>query len=450
MTKAALSALPTTFSRKDSVMTLRKALLITYHFPPQAASGSFRLLGFARHLPRAGWQPIVVAPPELPWEPSDEELAAQIPADVLLQPVPYPVGAPRLLRRLAPVGMWLPRAWSACRAVMREHRPEAVLTSGPPHWVHLLGLSLRRSFGVPWVADFRDPWVNSDPDKRRSWSARWALYWERKVLSAADCVVANAPNATRLFQDMYPAHADKILTLTNGFDPADTPSESPALEPLRLVHAGELYYGRNPLPLLDALAAWNCQDGPPGRRARLEVIGRNYLSVDMAEEIRRRGLEEDVAMTGQLPYREALQEMARAGILVLFDTPGRHVGVPAKLYEYFGAGRPILALAEPAGDVAHVLRDSGTLYRLASPHDAGQIRQALTELVQEMMERPDDGADARRLRRYTREHLTGELALLLDRLARPAASAAQVISARVMVGAADAPGVPAPGPGVRG
>jgi glycosyltransferase involved in cell wall biosynthesis len=398
-------------------MALRKVLFVTYHFPPSAASGSFRLLGFARHLPRAGWQPLVVAPPQLPWEPIDPELARQIPDDVVVRPVLYPSGAPKVLRKLATEALWLPRAWSACRAAMREHRPEAILTSGPPHWVHLLGLSLRRSFGVPWIADFRDPWVSDSRGKPRAWRLRWRPFWEGKILASADAILANAPNACRMFQKVYPKHAAKVVTLTNGFDPPEeAPSAPLANGPVRLVHAGELYEGRNPLPLLEALAGWNARTGSAGRRARLEVIGRSYLPVDLAQEIERRGLDGTVAMTGQLPYRAALAEMAQAEILVLFDTPGRRIGVPAKLYEYLGTGRPILALAESDGDVAHVLRDSGTLHRLVSPRDSAQIQQALAELIRELAEPSRAHADEERLRHYHRANLARDLGALLDRL----------------------------------
>jgi glycosyltransferase involved in cell wall biosynthesis len=397
-------------------MSLKKVLLLTYHFPPSSASGSFRLLGFARHLPAAGWQPIVVAPPQLPWEPSDPQLARQVPEDVVSLPVPYPAGAPKVLRALAPNAVWLPRAWRACRRAMTEHRPDAILTSGPPHWIHVLGLHLRNSYGVPWIADFRDPWVTQGAATRRSWRTRWHLFWERKVMHVADAILANAPNATRLLQSTYPASAEKIVTLTNGFDPiAAVPDAAAASGPIRLVHAGELYHGRDPLPLLTALAGWNGQVAAHARKAQLAVIGRSYLPVDLAEEIRRRGLDTDVTMTGQLPYQEALAEMSRAGILVLFDTPGRKIGVPAKLYEYFGAGRPILALAEPDGDVAEVLRDSGVVHRIASPRDAAAIQQALAELVHESSAPPQHAAAAR-LERYTRANLATQLAAGLNRL----------------------------------
>ena len=89
-------------------MPLKKLLLITYHFPPSAASGAFRLLGFARHLPTFGWQPLVVAPQSLPWEPTDPRLTDQIPAEAIVRPVPYPAGAPRLLRKLAQSAIWSP------------------------------------------------------------------------------------------------------------------------------------------------------------------------------------------------------------------------------------------------------------------------------------------------------------------------------------------------------
>src|SRR5437764_9228657 len=99
-------------------MLSKKLLLITYHFPPSAASGTFRLLGFARHLPAFGWQPLVVAPPSLPWEPLDPQLAEQVPDEVVVQHVPYPAAAPRLLRRFAQNAVWLPRAWSACKRMI--------------------------------------------------------------------------------------------------------------------------------------------------------------------------------------------------------------------------------------------------------------------------------------------------------------------------------------------
>jgi hypothetical protein len=117
--------------------------------------------------------------------------------------------------------------------------------------------------------------------------------------------------------------------------------------------------------------------------------------------------------------------MAQSDLLVLLDGPGRKIGVPAKLYEYFGAGRPILALAEADGDTAHVLRASGILHRIAPPKDAGRIRQALVELAGEMAASPTIAPDPERLRRFTRESVAGELAGIMDQEVARAANHAK-------------------------
>src|SRR5262245_434752 len=126
-------------------MTMRKLLIVTYHFPPSAASGSFRMLGFARHLPKFGWETMVVAPPRMPLEPVDRDLGRQVPPDTQVLSVLYPQAwLLRPIKRFGPNAIWLPKAWTACNRLIRQCRPDALLTSGPPHCVHVLGLYLQR------------------------------------------------------------------------------------------------------------------------------------------------------------------------------------------------------------------------------------------------------------------------------------------------------------------
>ncbi len=132
------------------------------------------------------------------------------------------------------------------------------------------------------------------------------------------------------------------------------------------------------------------------------------------DEVRGRGLDGRVRIHGQVPYARALQAMAGADILLLMDSPGRTVGVPAKLYEYIGAERPVLALGARAGDVGWVLAESGIPHRIAPPDDAGAIARALTELSQPAVDLPTPPGDPHR---FSRESITGELALLLNRVA---------------------------------
>ena len=204
-------------------MADRKLLILTYHFPPSAASGTFRMLGFAEHLLQFGWKCVVVAPPGLPWEPNDDALLGRIPAETVVYPVPFPQGGLwKPLRKCFPWGAWLPFAAAGCYRAIREQRPDAVLTSGPPHAIHLLGRHLRRWRGLPWVADFRDPWLAGDPSQIRRNAESWEVRAEPSVMRTADAIVVNTPGAGELLGHAYPQYAAKMTSITNGYDPEHT------------------------------------------------------------------------------------------------------------------------------------------------------------------------------------------------------------------------------------
>jgi len=386
---------------------MRRVLLVTYHFPPSAASGTFRLLGFARHLPKFDWQVSVLAPPELPWEPVDQALMAQVPPHTDVHFVAYPRDAFKVLRWAAPWGVWLRPAWQKCRRVVLRETPDVVLTSGPPHCVHALGYHLKRRFGVPWIADFRDPWIQAGGKAPRGVAGIWARHWERRVLRRADLILANAPNATAALRQAYPRCADKIETLTNGYDPLPAGAAAHLSGPFRLVHAGELYAGRDPRPLFDAM----CVAGTT--ECVLDIVGRtSQCGVDMEREIAQRGLTERVRLRGQVVYAEARQAMLDADILVLFDAPGRTIGVPAKVYEYLATGRPVLAITEEDSDTANILAQSGVTHRIVSPSRPAGLTEALADLSA----RKSTSARKPVLSPFTRENLAARLSTLMTRI----------------------------------
>jgi glycosyltransferase involved in cell wall biosynthesis len=401
-------------------MPLRKVLFITYHFPPSAASGTFRILGFTRYLPEFGWQPVVVAPPRTPWEPVDPRLLNQISAETVCVRAPY--GHGRLTKRIVRVvghAYWLARALPCCLRVMREHHPAVVFTSGPPHEVHVLGWLLKRRFGIPWIADFRDPWVtDGKPRQRFSLYGRLEARFEPTVFRRADCIVANAPLACESYQRAYPHYRRKICSITNGYDPeafAGRQSIFRGERAICIVHTGELYAGREPRPLLEALASLRRERFFDRYPVRMSFLGRHSeLTYDLAAAITNLGLADVVELRGQVAYDEAIRQMVGSDILLMFDSAGRRIGVPAKLYEYLGTGRPILALAEADGDSARVLEKSGIAYRLASPLDSNSIAQGLTELVQGAAGGTLPQPHPDRLLQFCRQRLTGDLARIMD------------------------------------
>jgi glycosyltransferase involved in cell wall biosynthesis len=400
-------------------MAARKLLILTYHFPPSAAAGGFRMLGFAQHLPAFGWHAVVVAPPRLPGEPSDPALFERVPRETALCYVDYPSRWPwKPFTKFFGGAAWLPFAAAGCYRAIRHYRPHAVLSSGPPHHVHLLGRHLHRWIGLPWVADFRDPWVAGDRSAMTWQVASWEKRAEPSVILEADAIIANTPAASNILGEAYPEHSPKIVSITNGYDAERFLANSIrplAHQTVEIAHLGEIYANRDPEPFLKAIRGLMSDDTPSRRAFRIRFIGRlgaaqqqiNYL-------IRTEGLESVVELGGQVAYDESLRVMLGADVLLLLDSPGRRTGVPAKLYEYIGARRPILALAEQKSDVAWVLRESGLPHRVAPPRDAEAIRCALGDLLQDpavfRCGTPNEPSPAR----FTRRHLAGELASLLD------------------------------------
>jgi glycosyltransferase involved in cell wall biosynthesis len=285
----------------------------------------------------------------------------------------------------------------------------------------LLGYYIQRRFKLPWIADFRDPWItgaNLKPQGR--FLLHWQSGWERKVIAHADIVIANAPRAAERLRQAFPPHQHKIQTILNGFDPENfdiVPGRHSTNGTLHILHTGEMYCGRDPKPFLDVMQDIHCngngdENSPP---IRVHFLGRSEMGChQFRTEIERRGLNHLIEISGQVPYNQATQAMTRSDILLLFDTPGRRAGVPAKLYEYIGVGRPVLALAERDSDVAWVLRESGTLHRMASPSDPLQIKQALAELIDEITANRLSPASEKQRLLFTRQAMAGRLAEIMN------------------------------------
>jgi glycosyltransferase involved in cell wall biosynthesis len=403
-------------------MTFKNLLMITYHFPPSAAVGGLRLLGFSRHLPKFDWQTEVVAPPTIPWEPVDQALLDQVSAETVIHAVPFTES--RVIRRLAKTDSWLPKAWMACQHTISQRRPDAVLTSGPPHHVHLLGLGLKKWHGIPWVADFRDQWAWTaryrDPLSSPTSDSWWENTLEQAVIRHSDAIIVNAPLSCETFAAVYSEYADKAVVITNGYDPETfenlTKPDTVGLS-IRVLYCGQIYRGRDPRPFLDALRVLLIERTAEQRPIRVDFFGAFRLDTqhfDLEVGIRSQGLENIVSVHSEIPHAQSLAEMVRSDILLLFDTPGRRIGVPAKIYEYIGSGRPILAMVESDSDTAWVLRQAGTIYRVTNPNDTESILRGLRELVN-VIENEHSAIESNPGRlHFVRENLARQLAAVLD------------------------------------
>jgi glycosyltransferase involved in cell wall biosynthesis len=367
------------------------------------------MLGLARHLPKFKWDVVVVAPPTTKHEPRDADLEALVPPGLAQYRPEFPEGS-----RLGSIA-WMMRAIKASAEAVATHKPSAVITSTPPHALQWLGRYLQVRHGLKWVADFRDPWFTEAWGRRPSAMDRFG---ESMVLARCDAIVANTDGLAKALVSAAPAARMRIHSIPNGFDPDFFPSDQPSgsgFAGLDLLHAGDIYGGRDPRALFGGLS--EVRGLAPGLDIRLRLMGLYDEAVEQLKpEIARLGLSDIVMFEDRVSYRRSLVEMRRSDVLVALHIAGRRASVPAKCYEYIGACRPILALAEPYSEVADLLRSAGADAEIVSPTDQPGIVQAILGFGRRRREAATAPSLPSEALAYTRESMAKRFADVLNRL----------------------------------
>lgn len=375
--------------------------MVAYHFPPLAgSSGIQRTLRFAQHLPAFGWEPLVLTAHPRAYERCNADLAAQIPADCIVERAfaldtsrHLAVGG-RYVAAMARPDRWVSWKLGAIPAglrMIRRHRPAAVWSTYPIATAHLIGDALSRRSGLPWIADFRDPMAQdgypADPETWRQFKAI-----EQSAMRRAALNLFTTPGAARMYGERYPFAAGRIGVLENGYDEetfvaADRSVErSAALNPgaVTLLHSGIVYPSeRDPTQLFAALGRLKREGRLPAvpLRLRFRAAVHDDLLAGLAQT---HDVAELIELLPPVGYQEALAEMLRADALVVMQGSGCNEQIPAKIYEYLRAGRPIVGLCDPAGDTAGVLREAGldgSIAHLASAEAIAALLPAFVDAV---------------------------------------------------------------------
>lgn len=448
---------------------MKRVLIISYYWPPAGGSGVQRWVKFAKYLPAEGWQPVVYTPQNPELSSVDETLLKDIPAEaeIIKRPILEPYGFYRRLfgsksstdmqslikdsavsatgGEVNPISggskswkqslsLWVrgnlfipdPRVWWVCPSVrflkkyLKEHPVDAIVTTGPPQSMHLIGRGLHRATGIPWVADFRDPWTKMFYYKHLHLSKcadRRHHRLEKSVLDEASAVISVSPLVQQEFQEMT---LNRVELITNGFDADDfvdicgevLPSADEHSSPttFNITHTGLFAEDGNPLALWDAIAAKCAEDEAFAKALRIRLVGKVDAAIITA--LSERGLADHVDALGYRSHDEAVAEQRAAGLLILplRQEPEYRNVLPGKIFEYLASGRPVLGIGQEDGAAAKVLTDSGVGV-MFDWDKAGQIRAALDAAWDGTFPFNPSG-----IGRYTRSALTHTLAALLDSL----------------------------------
>ena len=382
---------------------MKRVLVITYYWPPTGGSGVQRWVKFAKYLPSEGWQPVIYTPENPEQLAVDHSLEADIPegTEIIKTRItePYelykkflrrsghskeavevnPVNAQNKsfaqkaamwvrgnLFRPDPRCLWIRPSVKFLKKYLEEHPVDLIVSTGPPKSMHMIGRLLSKETGLPWIADFRDPWTKIFYFKHLSMTKateRWHQKMERKVLDEASEVVAVSPLVQQEFQSMTRTPVELI---TNGYDECDFPErdvETASGGPDKdfvITHTGLFAADGNPTLLWDVLSEMCAEDSAFKKALKIRLVGKTDTQI--LEAITESGLKDNLTDLGYQPHGTAVEEQRKASILILplRKEPEYKAVLPGKLFEYLASGRPVLGIGQPDGAMSMILNKTNT------------------------------------------------------------------------------------------
>ena len=432
---------------------MKRVLIITYYWPPSGGAGVQRWLKFVKYLRDFGWEPVVYTP-ENPEAPAiDQSLTKDIPEGIAILKTkilePYAaykkfVGRkkddtiksgflsenkpPSLTEKISvwirgnlfipdARKFWIKPSIRYLSKYLRENPVDAMVSTGPPHSMHLIALGIKKKLNIPWLADFRDPWTNIDFfDKlmlTRS-AERKHRKLEERVLINADLRVTVSWNWAEDFKEMV----DKNMgVVTNGFDPDDFKNiEFKPGDKFDIVHIGSMNKDRNPTVFWEALSELMKEDEPFSKDLKLTFVGQTDFSV--FEALDKYGLSGYAEKISYKPHDELMASAGNASVLLLplNNTPNVNGIIPGKIFEYLALKRPIFCIGPGDGDSARIINQCNAGVVIGFDGKQKMKSGILKFYADFKLDKRITPGDDEARNTYSRKKLTGEIAGLLDKM----------------------------------
>lgn len=305
---------------------------------------------------------------------------------------------------------WVKPSAAFLKNYLEDRNVDVIVTTGPPHSVHLIGLALKKELGIKWVADFRDPWTSIDYFHRLPLTARSKekhLKMEREVISAADRVVVVGEQMKKEFM----AYSDEVYVIPNGYDGSDDENPMALDEEFTLTYAGLMNADRNPERLWKVLGEMVKEDPSFGARLKLRFVG--SCSPEVLKSLEENGLNDNLDLLGYRDHEEVsnYQRSAQVLLLTVNQVPSARGIVTGKIFEYMRAMRPVMAIGPVDGDLAAILEET-RCGEIVDFSDEMGMRDMIRKLYRQYTE-GNLGVSSRGIEKYHRRNLTGELSELL-------------------------------------
>lgn len=376
---------------------MKKVLIITYYWPPSGGGGVMRWLKMSKYLPELGWQPVIYTPRNPDPSVTDNSLLKEIHPGIKI--IKTPIWEPyNIYRKITgkkgkekfkagyiseassgdwknklsvylrgnffipdPRKFWIKPSVKYLSAYLQSNPVDLVISTGPPHSMHLIGAGLKKKLNVRWIADFRDPWTDIDfYSKLRlsAWADKKHHSLELKVLKTADHIVTVSPSWA---EELQKKTDTPVSIIYNGFDPEDY-IKLPECnnDEFSITHFGSFNSDRNPPSLWAALNSLLLENPQFKRHLRIYLIGQTDDSV--LEDIKKFNLSGNLILIDHLPHKKGINHLAKSQVLLLpiNNTPNSAGILPGKMYEYLAVKRPILAIGPSDADFAKIIRGTNS------------------------------------------------------------------------------------------
>ena len=310
---------------------------------------------------------------------------------------------------------WIKPSVARLSEYLKDHPVNVLVSTGPPHSMHLIAMPLSGKFNLPWLADFRDPWTNIDFYKDLKLTSRADKKHkklEKEVLKTAHSVTVISRTMASDMNNIFQRHYDVI---TNGYDEEDNLNENPPLDNnFSIAHIGTLVSTRNPIVLWAALKSLIDEIPGFGKDLEIKLVGKVDFSV--ISSLHEMGLADYLRRIDYMPHDEVIrcQRQSQVLLLIINNTPNAKMILTGKFFEYLASRRPVLCLGPVDGDAAFIMKETN-----AGLISGFQDMETMKQNILQYYSLFKDGklvSENNKIKQYSRETLTGHLAALLDRI----------------------------------
>ena len=431
---------------------MKRVLIITYYWPPSGGSGVQRWLKMSKYLPEYGWQPVIYTTENAEYPIIDHTLEKDVcpEAEVIRRPIVEPynfykkflginkqekvkVGFASESKKSGwkeKLSVWIrgncfipdARRWWVNPSVrylkhyLEEHPVDAIISTGPPHSMHLIAMKLKKATGLTWIADFRDPWTEIDfYDELHltRWADRKQHELERQVLTQADKVVTIGWESARSLGRLGNRN---VRVIPNGYDwnVDSTQQTTPLSHEFTLTHIGVATPSRNAPQLWTALKELKEKETDFGKNLKIKLVGQVDRSI--IENLNAVGLKENTEIIPYIPHSEILQMQQSSQVLLLLinNTPNAKGILTGKLFEYLASGRPILCIGPENGDAARVLKETHAGLTVDF-EDKEKMMEIIKDLYQKYLDEGLPANTSKEIEKYSRRAFAEDYGRLLDK-----------------------------------